>query len=45
MFGMLWAYLFLHENIRLSTIAGAAIILMAMNLILRNGKKSSAPNQ
>jgi drug/metabolite transporter (DMT)-like permease len=35
-FGMLWGYLFLHEEIHTSTIVGSAIVLMAMGLILRS---------
>lgn len=34
MFSMLWGYLFLHETVSTSTIAGTAIVLSAMGLIL-----------
>lgn len=34
LFSMLWAYLFLHEAVRLSTLIGAGIVLTAMGLIL-----------
>lgn len=37
-FGMLWGYLFLHENVGISTILGSAIVLMAMGLILSPAK-------
>lgn len=33
-FGMLWGYLFLHEEVGVSTVIGSAIVLMAMGLIL-----------
>ena len=33
-FGMLWGYLFLQEEVHISTIVGGVIVLMAMGLIL-----------
>ncbi len=41
-FGMLWGYLFLHENVGISTIVGSAIVLMAMGLILSPAKPITA---
>ncbi len=34
LFGMLWAYLFLGEQVASSTLAGGAIVLLAMGLVL-----------
>lgn len=34
LFGMLWAYLFLGEQVTSSTLAGGAIVLLAMGLVL-----------
>jgi drug/metabolite transporter (DMT)-like permease len=34
LFSMLWGYLFLGEPVGLATLAGAAIVLMAMGLVL-----------
>ena len=34
LFGMLWAYLFLDEQVAGSTLAGGAIVLLAMGLVL-----------
>jgi len=34
LFSMLWAFIFLHEAVGLSTLLGAAIVLAAMGLVL-----------
>lgn len=34
LFSMLWGLLFLHETVRISTLAGGVVVLMAMALIL-----------
>lgn len=34
LFSMLWGFIFLHEAIRASTLAGGAIVLLAMGLVL-----------
>ncbi len=34
LFSMLWGYLFLHETVGMSTLAGGAVVLVAMALVL-----------
>lgn len=34
LFSMLWAFLFLHESIGMSTVVGGAVVLVAMSLVL-----------
>ena len=34
LFSMLWAFLFLHESVGMSTLAGGAVVLVAMGLVL-----------
>jgi drug/metabolite transporter (DMT)-like permease len=34
---MLWGYLFLHETVGMSTLAGGAVVLVAMALVRRFG--------
>lgn len=40
LFSMLWGAIFLHEAVRASTVAGAAVVLMAMGLVLSSPHKS-----
>lgn len=38
LFSMLWAFLFLHESIGMATVAGGAVVLVAMGLVLASPK-------
>ena len=42
LFSMLWAFLFLHESIGMSTLAGGAVVLVAMALVLTSPPREKA---
>lgn len=42
LFSMLWAFLFLHESIGMSTLAGGAVVLVAMALVLTSPEREKA---
>jgi drug/metabolite transporter (DMT)-like permease len=43
-FSMTWGAIFLHEAIRLSTVIGAAVVLMSMALVLSGSQAPSEPH-